>query len=107
MPTVKNSTWQNGQRFTIGMLVSVALLFISVGGLIWQGSEINTKANVAYAHTQESKALPEKVKNLEESMKKLNTVPTSIAVMQEKMESMCKQLEEIKEELKEIKEKIR
>jgi len=95
---------KNNRIFTASVIIGIIVLSITVGGIIWRGSETSLKAQRAYAFTEENKFLPQKVRQLEKQVEKFDAAAdklievTTVQVgIKQALETIVKKLDRLSE----------
>jgi len=95
---------KNNRIFTASVIVGIIVLLITVGGILFRGSEIAVKAQRAYAFSEENKALPQKVLQIERQVEKFDKAAdklievTTVQVgIKQALETIMKKLDRLSE----------
>lgn len=104
----------------IGMIV---MLMVQFGGIVWWGSNVNSKANTAYTYVQANanmpsrlaslelcdermQELPVRVLRLEEETDELSDLPSAMARLDAKFESLNTWIVEMRRDQRDLKDTI-
>lgn len=104
----------------IGMII---MLMVQFGGIVWWGSNVNSKANTAYTYVQANTSMPSRlaslelcdermqeipvrVMRLEEETDELQDLPSSIASLNAKFESLNTWIVEMRRDQRELTDSI-
>jgi len=84
----------NPRKYFPSIITIVTMIFL-VGGVIWAGSKIDSKAEEAHTFVRENVTLPARVCTLEEKAKKAEMILENIDVMQFQQQMLVNDLDKL------------
>jgi len=104
MPSQPNRR-KNNKIFTASVIIGIIVLSITVGGILWRSFETASKAQQAYAFTEENKFLPQKVLQIERQVKKFDRAADKLIEVTTVQQGIKEALEMIVKKLDRLSEK--